>query len=245
MTIRAYKKNVNMIKPMVLAGILLVVGMALGEETIAHWDFSRGTIDSVDGKIKMHFRGHTRLEGSEGKQFLNVGINNKDRPEGIIAKEKYPQLTPKGAFRLEIKARLRAQTGTTPLVLWDTHYHLNPKNPEQDKNKGFCFYLVRNKDGRFRPQAAFGFATSLDMAYGELVELEENQNFTIALEYDGEKTVSFILNGELNRLATLKNGGSLAEAVYPLVIGDRYGSSYNRFDGQILEVKLAALAAQE
>ena len=175
-----------MIKPMVLAGILLVVGMALGEETIAHWDFSRGTIDSVDGKIKMHFRGHTRLEGSEGKQFLNVGINNKDRPEGIIAKEKYPQLTPKGAFRLEIKARLRAQTGTTPLVLWDTHYHLNPKNPEQDKNKGFCFYLVRNKDGRFRPQAAFGFATSLDMAYGELVELEENQNFTIALEYDGE-----------------------------------------------------------
>ena len=233
-----------MIKPMILAWILLTVGMAFGEETIAHWDFSKGTIDSVDGKIEMHFRGHTRLEGSEGKQYLNVGINNKDRPEGIIAKEKYPQLTPKGAFRLEFRARLREQTGITPLVLWDTHYHLNPKNTDQDKNKGLCFYLVRNKDGRFRPQAAFGFATSLEMAYGELVELEEHQDFTIALEYDGEKKVSFTLNGKLNRLVTLKNGGSLAEAVYPLVIGDRFGSGYNRFDGQILEVKLTALSSQ-
>ena len=29
--------------------------------------------------------------------------------------------------------------------------------------------------------------------------------------------------------------------IYPMVIGDRYGSGYNRFDGQILEIKLVSL----
>lgn len=230
-----------MIRQIALAGMLLSGSMVFGQEVIAHWDFSKGKIDSVDGKFKMRCRGNTRIAGTEGKQYLDVGITNKDRPEGIISVKKYPELSPKGAFRLEIKARLREQTGTKPLVLWDTHYYLNPKNIEPNKKKGLTFYLVRSKDGKLRPYAAFGFADSLDVVYGNLIEPEEDKDFTLALEYDGVRKVSFFLDGKLNRTTEVKKGGPLAEAVYPLVIGDRYNSSFNRFDGQIVEVKLTAL----
>lgn len=232
-----------MIRQIVLAGMLLGGGMVFGQELIAHWDFSKGEIDSTDGKFKMCFRGNTRISGQEGKQYLDIGINNNDKPEGIIALEKYPNLTPKGAFRLEIKARLRERTSKKIyLMLWDNLYHLQPKITERNKNRGFVFFLERmGTTGKFRPQAGLGFAGSLDMAYGKWVNIEENENFTVAMEYDGDKKVSFFLNGKLNRTVTLKNGGSLAEAAYPAVIGDRYSSGYNRFDGQILEVKLTNL----
>ena len=235
-----------MIKQMVFAGMLLGNGLVFGQELIAHWFFSNGKIDSTDGKFKMRFRGNTRIAGPEGQQYLDVGITNKDRPEGIISVKKYPELTPKGAFRLEIKARLREQTcKSSHMVLWDTHYHLNPKNIEPNKKKGLTFYLVRSKEGKLRPYAAFGFAESLDITFGNLVELEEGKDFTLAVEYDGVKKVFFYLNGKLNRATAVKKGGQLAQAVYPLVIGDRYNSLYNRFDGQILEVKLTELPSQK
>lgn len=240
------KEKLDMIRQMVLAGALLAGSMAFGQEVIAHWDFSKGKIDSVDGKFKMQTRGNTKIAGPEGKKYLEVGINNKNTPEGIVAVEKYPELTPKGAFRLEIKARLREQTVKSPnLILWDNNYILNATwgrhktNP--DSKKGLIVYLWRVKDGKFRPYASFGFAESLDSVCGTAVELEEDKDFTLGLEYDGVKKVSFFLDGKLNRTTEVKKGGPLVKAIYPLTIGDRFGSSFGRFDGQILEVKLTAL----
>jgi hypothetical protein len=179
-----------------------------------------------------------------------VGITSSDKPEGIIAVKKYPELTPKSAFRLEIKARLREQTTKKMLmVLWDNNYVLNaswgPHKSNPDSKKGLIVYLSRDKNGKFRPCASFGFAESLDPVYGNLIELEEDKDFTIAVAYDGVKKVSFFVDGKLNRTAAVKKGGPLADAAYPLVIGDRFGSSYNRFDGQILEAKLTALPSPE
>ena len=233
-------------KQFIFAGILLFSIAIFGQEVIAHWDFSKGKIDSADGKFKMNFRGNTKIAGPEGKQYLDVGITSKETPEGIISQKNYPELTPDGAFRLEIKARLREQTGTKPyLILWDTHYSMNPKSSDPKRKKGLIFYLARSKDGKLRPAAAFGFGDSLDFVYGNSVELEEDKDFTLAIEYDGVKKVSFFLDGKLNRKTAVKKGGPLAKAAYPLIIGDRYRSGYNRFDGQILEVKLTALPSPE
>jgi hypothetical protein len=233
-------------KQFIITGILLFSITLFGQEVIAHWDFSKGKIDSADGKFKMNFRGNTKIAGPEGKQYLDVGITSKETPEGIISQKNYPELTPDGAFRLEIKARLREQTGTKPyLILWDTHYSMNPKSSDPKRKKGLIFYLVRSKDGKLRPAAAFGFGDSLDFVYGNPVELEEDKDFTLAVEYDGVKKVSFFLDGKLNRATAVKKGGPLAKAAYPLIIGDRYRSGFNRFDGQILEVKLTALPSPE
>ena len=77
-----------MIRQLAMAGMLLAGGMAFGDEIIAHWDFSKGKTDSVDGKFKMHCRGNTRIEGPAGKQYLEVGITGKDTPEGITSVKK-------------------------------------------------------------------------------------------------------------------------------------------------------------
>ena len=112
-----------MIRTLIAAGLLAAAGMVSAQEEIARWDFSQGKIDSVDGKFKMRFRGNTKIAGEEGKQYLDVGLANKDKPEGIITVKKYPELTPKGAFRLEVKARLREQSTKKPeMALWDNNY---------------------------------------------------------------------------------------------------------------------------
>ena len=235
-----------MIRRIAVAGMLLVGGMAFGQEVIAHWDFSKGQIDSTDGKIKMIFRGNTQIKGEEGKQFLDVGITDNDTPEGIVARKIYPELTPQGAFRLEFKVRLRAQTTRkNQMILWDNSYHMDPATARPKAKKGLILYLSQGKDGKFRPMAALGLGESQEFVYGNPLQMEEDRDFSLALEYDGVKSVSFFVNGELNRTAKLKNGGPLAQAVYPLVIGDRFSSGYNRFDGQILEVKLTALPSPE
>ena len=235
-----------MIRTLIAAGLLAAAGMVSAQEEIARWDFSQGKIDSVDGKFKMRFRGNTKIAGEQGKQYLDIGLTNKDKPEGIVSAKRYPELTPKGAFRLEVKARLREQSTKKPeMALWDNNYVMDASwgrhktNP--DSKKGFALQLIRRKDGNFICAGRFGFTNSLEAAYSKPMTLNEDEDFTLAIEYDGVKEVSFYLNGTLNRKANLKTGGPLTEAVYPLTIGDRYSSMHQRFDGQILEVKLTAL----
>ena len=236
-----------MIRTLTAVCLLTAASMLSAQEVIARWDFTQGKIDSVDGKFKTKFRGSTKISGEEGKQYLDVGMANNDKPEGIMTVKKYPELTPKGAFRLEVKARLREQTTTKPeMVLWDNNYIMNANwgkhkdNP--DSKKGFALQMIRRKDGKFYFAGRFGFAESLEAAYSKAMTLNEGEDFTVAVEYDGVKAVNFSLNGELINTAELKaGGGALAEAVHPLCIGDRYGSLQQRFDGQIMEVTLTAL----
>ena len=235
-----------MIKTFIAVGLLAAAGLVSAQEVIASWDFTKGKIDSVDGKFKMRFRGNTKIAGEQGKQYLDIGLTNKDKPEGIVSAKRYPELTPKGAFRLEVKARLREQSSNKPeMALWDNNYVMDASwgrhktNP--DSKKGFAFQLLRRKDGTFICAGRFGFAKSLEPAYSKPMTLNEDEDFTLAVEYDGVKTVSFYLNGTLNQKTNLKTGGPLTEAVYPLTIGDRHSSIHQRFDGQILEVKLTAL----
>lgn len=232
-----------MIRQITLSVLLLCSTMAWGENVIARWDFTTGKIDSVDGRFKTRLRGHTSLTGEKKKQYLYVGINLHDRPEGIITVKNYPRLTPQGAFRLEFKAQVREPTGKhTRLILWDSNYYMNPYQSREDFKKGFVLFLQRDKKtDLFRPQAFFGFGKTLDSAAGNYFKLEERRDFTLTMEYDGIRNVSFFLNGKLNRKVALKNGGTLAPSVYPLVIGDRYSGTHSRFDGLIREVTLTAL----
>ena len=239
-----------MIRTLAAVCLLAAAGMLSAQEEIARWDFAQGKIDSVDGKFKTRLRGTTKISGEAGKQYLDVGLSNNDKPEGITTVKKYPELTPKGAFTLEVKARLREQTTTQrEMVLWDNNYIMDANwgrhkdNP--DSKKGFALQLIRRQDGTFIAAGRFGFTESLEVAWSKAMTLNEGEDFTLTMEYDGIKTVKFYLNGELNQTTQLKTGGSLTEAVYPLCIGDRVSSMQQRFDGQILEVKLTKPASSE
>jgi len=235
-------------KQILFVAVFSVSAAIFGQETIAHWDFSKGSIDSVDGKYKAAVRGTTKLIGEEGKKVLNIGMTEKG--EGIRLAKKYPELTPKGAFRIEAKVALREQTSKrSTLIIWDNNYIMDASwgkhktNP--DSKKGFCLYIARGKKGELRPNVILGRAENYESVYGNLITVEEDVPFTIAFEYDGNKEFSFFFNGKLNRKGKTKFSGSLATAFYDTVIGDRVGSTFNRFDGTIYEVKLIDLTQKK
>ena len=59
-----------MIRTFIAVSLLAAAGMVSAQEEIARWDFTKGKIDSVDGKFKTRLRGNTKIAGEEGKQYL-------------------------------------------------------------------------------------------------------------------------------------------------------------------------------
>lgn len=235
-------------KRLLFAALFSVSALVCGEEVIAHWDFSKGSIDSTNGLYKGALKGFTELTGEKGSQVLSVGLSEKG--EGILLKEKYPALTPKGAFRIEAKVILRDPTARMPkLIIWDSNY-IQTLNSDRFKgdpkaNSGFAFYISRNSQEELRPYAFLGHGGCLELVSGESFTAEEGVPFTVAFEYDGVREFAFYCNGELNRKGIAEIGGPLAPACHPVVIGDRGVSNYCRFDGFLAEIKLIDLGSQK
>ena len=241
-------KGFPMKKKLLFAALLSVSALAYGEEVIAHWDFSKGSIDSTDGSYKGTLQGFTELTGEEGSQVLTVGLSEKG--EGIILRENYPALTPKGAFRIEAKVTLRDPTARRPkLMIWDSNRIQTPNSArykdDPKANSGFAFCIERDPQGGLRPCVFLGRGKTLELLRGKTFTAEEGVPFTVAFEYDGTGEFAFYCNGELNRKDKTKLSGPLAPACYPAIIGDRGISNYCRFDGSISEIKLIDLSSQE
>lgn len=133
----------------------------------------------MDGRFKTRLRRHTSLTGEKKKQYLYVGINLHDRPEGIITVKKYPQLTPQGAFRLEFKAQVREPTGRhTRLILWDSNYNMNPYQSREDFKKGLVVFLQRDKKNKsLPPTSLFRIRENTGLRSGELGQTGRTQGF--------------------------------------------------------------------
>ena len=235
-------------KQIFFAALFSVSALVCGEEVIAHWDFSKGSPDSTNGTYKGALRGFTEFTGERGSQVLSVGLSEKG--EGIILRENYPALTPKGAFRIEAKVTLRDPTARKPkLMIWDNNRVQTPNSPkyrdDPKANSGFAFYIERTPEGGLRPCAFLGRGKTLELVRGKTFTAEEGVPFTVVFEYDGTGEFAFYCNGELNRKDKTEFGGPLAPACYPAMIGDRGVSNYCRFDGFITEIKLIDLDSKE
>lgn len=235
-------------KLFLFAAFFSLSALAYGEEVIAQWDFSNGSADSVNGSYKGALRGFTEFTGEKGSQVLSVGLSEKG--EGIILRENYPALTPKGAFRIEAKVTLRDPTARRPkLTIWDSNRIQTPDSArykdEPKANSGFAFCIERDPEGELRPCAYLGRGKTLELLRGKTFTAEEGVPFTVAFEYDGAGEFAFYCSGELNRKGKTQFSGPLAPACYPAVIGDRGISNYCRFDGSISEIKLIDLSSRE
>ncbi len=212
------------------------------ENLTAEWDFTKGAIHSTNGKFKAKFRGTTQIAGDEkiGK-YLAVGMSPKEKPEGIVMERKYPELSPTEGFRIEAKVRLREQTSSQMhLVIWDSKYvFYNPAKPNPAFNHGVGFFLIREKNEMFRPSAWIGCGEKGSEGFvGKPVKLEEGKVYTLSFSYDGAGNALFQIDGQRNAEVKGKIGAPVSSAVNATVIGDRVGSHFNRFDGDILSVKL-------
>lgn len=225
-----------------MIGMLLCAFVSVqGEELIAHWDFTTGKINSADGKFEAKARGFTAIaeNDSDGK-FLRVGLSSKEKPEGIILRQKYPELSPKEGFRIEATVRLREQTSTQlNLVIWDSKYiFYYPKNDNPQYHHGFAFFLQRKGENQFQPIAWIGHGNQSSAFSGTPVTLQERKIYKLAFAYDGLNQGTFTINDNISSIVKTKVGGGMSPAVYNAIIGDRVGSTFNRFDGDIFEVRL-------
>jgi len=211
------------------------------DQLIAAWDFTQGTIHSTDNMvIPMYLRGSTRLVSSPEGSFLSIGNTPAGKPQGARSKGIHEKLAPRGAFRIEIKFRLRDTPSQKRIQrLFDMkNVNYNGKNP--DWHKGFLLELTQmNKDSyRIYISLGFGNGESENCCSGNLTLLP-GKIYTAAAEYNGKNAVTFLLDGKIIWKAALKKThGAIAPPVNPVVIGDRVGSSYQPFNGDIFSVKL-------
>ncbi len=224
----------------VLTVFVLSASCFAGEEIIARWDFSSGSINSTDGKYQAVPRGTTRIAGEGKDRVLAVGLSHKEKPEGIVLKSKYPELSPKGAFGIAANIRMHEQTSTQPFcVIWDSkyiNYGLNDRKP--DWHHGVIFYLARAKDEMWIPQAVIGFGDFSCLYSSKPVKLGEGEKHSVAFEYNGTNAVTFKVDGKVISVYKNAKGGDMSPAHYPVTIGDRFGSTFNRFDGDIFNLTL-------
>lgn len=231
----------------VVTATLTVASLCAGEKIIAEWDFTKGSINSVDGRFTAVPRGKTNIGGNEKNGvYLAVGKSNKDTQEGIAMTQKYPELTPADGFRLEATFRLHEQTSTQPyLFLWDSKSITYSESAENDIwHHGFTVFIIRGKDGSFMPMAWVGHGKYSSYYVGVPVKLEEDKPHTLTFEYDGASNGMFFVNGNENidKKRKAAKAGPISPAIYPVVIGDRTSTGpFFRFDGDIFKIKLSQI----
>lgn len=237
-----------MFKSIACALLCLALGVAFADEIIAEWDFTKGEINSVDGKFQFKPRGFTKIEEGENGKCLKLGLSPKTKPEGIQSVKKYPELTPKGAFRLEFTFTLGERSSDNPnMCLWDNKYLMaNNKKGVPEANGGMIVLLYDKHDSNYVPYVCIGNGDETITLWGAQARIEEGKVSTLAFEYDGKSKYTIELDGKVNKsLAYKKVLGPLGESAYPLVIGDRYNATFCHLDGTIQNVKLISKTVEE
>ncbi|MDD4097193.1 MAG: laminin G domain-containing protein [Lentisphaeria bacterium] len=233
-----HRQRVRWSAALLLPLLLAVLATAAPRETlVAEWDFSRGVTASADGRFTGTLRGATKVV--DGLLLMAPGY--EDKGEGLLLDKVYPELTPAEGFRLEItfQHRLELRTEQPQQLLWDNKYLLagNYQNAKGNHD-GFAVALVHGGGDAFTPYVWLGLGTSTKVCAGTKVSLPLGQPHTITVAYNGASRLEVSVNGAPNKSFTFTEGGPLSPAIRPTVIGDRCGSTHNRFDGGIARVRL-------
>ncbi len=216
---------------------------ATGPRVIALWQFLPGkeAEDSSGNGRTLALRGTSRFlpDGVVGGalEAFPGGADN-DRPQGAMVKSQ-PDLSPSGAFTLEMWIKPKAEIADYPTVfLIDKKYYHYAKDLPQ-ANWDYCLYLVRLGNGKHALTASLGFGEDSVWAKSEPVTFEIGTWRHVAFTYSGSGVFRFFVDGRpVGRIAH-EGRGAIAPGKHPLVIGDRVGSIYNGFPGFISQVRIS------
>ena len=206
--------------------------------SLAKWDFSAGSLVSTNGKYTLRVRGSTNLRTLNNRKMLQIGMSSK--AEGAQFASLYKDLYSPGAFRYEFAIRMREpDSAKDQLVLFDSKYSFyRPQN-----HTGLALVLNRFKGNpeqyRMTVYAGMTSGNSVTFPCPNGILLKEDQTYVLAYEYNGEDTFSFFLNGKKVGAKTVKGAGAVEPpARYQGVLGDRFGSGYCHFQGDILSFQI-------
>lgn len=222
-----------------LLALILPIFTLAGSSLTAMWDFSTGSFHSTNGKFLMLPRGKTLAAGGA----LVVVPPGKDTPEGIIAREVYPHLSPKGAFRFKAVFSIEEYPGKKQniLHLWDSSY-VTYKSKDSRYNRGFNVLLFRNRGKEtFSPCVFLGFGPKGSLAlYGKPFQPLPGKKYTLAFDYDGLDTLKLFFGGKLVSSKKFSPApGGISPAFFKAVIGARGCSTHTPFSGKIFLIELS------
>lgn len=215
---------------------------ATGKHVISLWQFKPGaeTQDNSGHGHDLILRGETRF--ADDGQFGNClhlppTGETPDTPQGAQAPS-HPDLTPPGAFTLELWLRPRETLYAQPraFLLDKKKYHY--ATDVADANHDYCFLLTKVDDASVILSASLGYDTNSDFYNSQPVRLIPGSWYHAAFTYDGRGTGQFFLDGEPIGSATFPDRGPISAGTHPLVIGDRAGSTHARFPGCIEQVRI-------
>ena len=222
-----------------IAAALLITAQALPAAVIAEWDFTKG-LKSADGKFELKARNSQFVQQTgEGMVFT---APDKDIDAGLTAVKRYAELTPAGAFELEMTfkvdfSKFSPNTKRKEAVIFDSKYYFNTKpGSKPAMNSGFMLRLRVGK-GTLVPVALFGYGDHTTMVSGKAFKNSDSKFHTLRMSYDPAGFVSFQWNDEAKQTLEIE-GGKLAPAVRAAVIGDRISSTRSPFAGVISKVVL-------
>ena len=209
----------------------------------AHWDFTKGSINSVDGKWKMKFRGSSEIVTENGDSSLKPGITSGTEPSGIECTVAKPALSPSGAFRIETEISFGEQTSNrTVMFIYDTKNVSYPSKTPSD-NAGILFWINRNfKRHDFVLGLCCGTGEKSFNVSGKWLPCKIGKKYLLSVEYDPNGTVTFSVDGQ-NTVVKTPFEGPLAPGFRKPVIGDRCGSRYCPLEGNIYWLKLYSAPA--
>jgi hypothetical protein len=151
-----------------------------------------------------------------------------------------PDLAPAGAFTVEMWVRPKPELAgsKTAFLLDKKYYHYAKDIPRA--NQGYCLYLTPAPGGQFVLNVSLGFGEDSAWYRSSAVGFPAGEWRHVAFTYDGAGTVRLFVDGECVGRGTSEGKGAVAPSTYPLVFGDRVGSSHSGFAGFIDEVRISS-----
>ena len=192
---------------------------------IAEWDFSKPDVLTA-GPFPLKLRkGAAIKDGMLISQSADLKI-----PGGAAALKVHPGLDMKNAFSAE--AVFEVDKASNYKMIFDSKY-----NYTSGYMGGFMLALRPQRNGRFRPYAAFGYGKESCQVFGNEIALEPGKRHTLRMHFTGIGKVLFRVNGKDAGSGEVKPGG-IAKSNRFACIGDRSGSSFNPFGKGIAKFSL-------
>lgn len=233
-------------KNSVIAAILVLACSAVSAAVIAEWDFTK-SMTSADGKYTFKPRVAALVKTTaEGVEFSFPA--KPDTDAGATLEKTYKEMTPQGAFELEITFKPDfneyAPKGKTKYsVLLDNKYYYYHKSNKPAFHSGL---LVRaNLAGSTVSATVYlGLGDRTVTVTSNWVKKVENKFYTLKMKYDpAAGTAAFSWDGGKPTIRKIAKAANLAPAGRALVIGDRYSSTRMPFKGIISKIVLSSVEA--
>ena len=224
-----------------IAAALLVTSQMLPAATIAEWDLTRG-LTSTDGKFELKARDSKFVK--QTAEGVVLSVPDKDIDAGLGAVKRYSELTPAGAFELEMTfktdfSKFSPNTKRKEAVIFDSKYYFNTKpGSKAALNSGFMVRL-RMGANSMNPVLLLGYGDHTTMVSGKWFKADDKFH-TLRVGYDPAGFVSFQWDDQPKQTVEIE-GGKIAPAVRAAVIGDRISSTRSPFAGVISKVVLRSV----